>query len=81
MESIRQKISSFKTKHKEGFLLVEIEFLLNDFPGVSIDQFKNELIGDTCMVNDEQGVHSHFDVEKSLRCLVQKRELQQWEWD
>jgi len=43
-KEIEDKIYSYKTKHKEGFLQTEIDTLLKDYPGINMDMFNDALI-------------------------------------
>lgn len=78
---IREKVYGFKTKHKEGFTLTDIEELLQDYPNMNRDRFDDALMGDTCLVIDDEIVRYHHDVELALRCGVENRKPRSWEWD
>jgi hypothetical protein len=81
MKNIREKVYSFKTKNKEGFVQSEIDSLLKDYPDINMDKFNSALMGITCMrINDETVIY-HCDIDKALRCGVENRNLRSWEWD
>ena len=81
MENIREKVYNFKTKNKEGFIQSEIDTLLKDYPKINLDKFNNALMGNTCMMVDDEIVMYHCDIEKALRCGVENRNLRNWELD
>ncbi len=81
MKNIKEKVYNFKTKNKEGFIKSEIDTLLEDYPGINIDKFNSALMGNTCMVVDNEIVMYHCDIEKALRCGIENRNLRGWEWD
>ena len=81
MENIREKVYNFKTKNKEGFIQSEIDTLLKDYPKINMDKFNNALMGNTCMMIDDEIVMYHCDIEKALRCGVENRNLRNLELD
>jgi len=81
MKNITEKVYSFKTKNKEGFVQSEIDSLLKDYPDINMDKFNSALRGVTCMrINDEIVIY-HCDIDKALRCGIENRSLSSWEWD
>jgi len=81
MKDIEKKVYNFKTKNKEGFTPSEIKTLLKDYPNINMDAFNNSLMGDTCMIIDNETIRYHCDIEKALRCGVESRDPYPWEWD
>lgn len=81
MDSIKERVYGFKTKHKEGFVQGEIDELLKDYPGINMDKFDNALMGITCMMIDDELVIYHCDIELALKCGIEEREPRSWEWD
>jgi len=81
MENIREKVYSFKTKNKEGFVQSEIDTLLKEYPNINMDKFNNALRGNTCMMVDNEIVMYHCDIEKALICGIKNRNLGIGEWD
>lgn len=80
--NIREKIYNFKTKHKQGFIQSEVEALLKDYPEVDMKKFNNALMGNTCMMSDEnEFIMYHCDIYKALICGIEKRDLKSHEWD
>ena len=76
-----EKVHTFKTKHKEGFTQLELSILLTSYPGIDMEKFNNALMGNTCMGIDNQIIYYHHDIEKAIRCGMEKRNLTQEEWD
>lgn len=80
-KEIQDKIYSYKTKHKEGFLQTEIDKLLIDYPYINMDMFNDALMGNTCMVKDGKIVQYHCDIYKAIICGIENRGLTLNEWD
>jgi len=80
-KEIQDKIYSYKTKHKEGFLQTEIVKLLLDYPDINMDMFNDALMGNTCMVKDGKIVQYHCDIYKAIICGIENRGLTLNEWD
>ena len=74
-------IGSYKTKHQGGFTYEEIEQLLKKFPGIDQQKFDDALCGITCTMKNEEMIIYHCDVEKALRCGIEKRSLTSAEMD
>ena len=68
MKNIKEKVYNFKTKYKEGFIQSEIETLLKDYPKINIEKFNNALMGNTCMLINDEIITYHCDIEKALLC-------------
>ena len=81
MENIREKVYNFKTKNKHGFVQSEIDSLLKNYPNINMDKFNSALMGNTCMIVDNETVMYHCDIEKALHCGIENRNLHIWEWD
>jgi hypothetical protein len=79
--NIREKVYSYPTKHKEGFVQSEVEALLKEYPDIDMEKFNSALRGNTCMVKDNEIVNYHCDIEKALLCGIEKRNLCSYEWD
>lgn len=80
-KEIEDKIYSYKTKHKEGFLQTELDTLLLDYPNINMDKFNDALMGNTCMLKDDKIVQYHCDIYKALICGIENRGLTLNEWD
>ena len=78
---MRNKVDSFKTKHKEGFTLDEYEKLISHFSLRQRERFYDALNGCTGLLLKGVPIIYHGDVEKAYRCAVENRELKSWEWD
>ena len=79
--NIHEKVYTFPTKHKEGFVQSEVDQLLRDYPDIDIEKFNSALMGNTCMVKEGEIVQYHWDIEKALLCGIEKRNLNNYEWD
>ena len=80
-KEIQDKVYTYKTKHKEGFLQTEIDTLLIDYPDINMDKFNDALMGNTCMVKDGKIVQYHCDIYKAIICGIENRGLTVNEWD
>ena len=79
--NIREKVYNYPTKHKEGFVQSEVDELLKEYPNVDMEKFNSALMGNTCMIKDNEIIQYHCDIEKALVCGIEKRNLRQSEWD
>jgi hypothetical protein len=79
--NITEKVNNYPTKHKEGFVQSEIDALLKDFPNIDMEKFNDALIGNTCIMKDNEIVQYHCDIEKAIICGIEKRNLRGYEWD
>ena len=77
----KEKVYSFKTKYKQGFIQSEIDELLEEFPNINMEKFNNALMGNTCMVKNDEIIQYHCDIEKALYCGMENRNLRNEEWD
>ena len=80
-KEIQDKIYSYKTKHKEGFLQTEVNTLLIDYPNINMYKFNDALMGNTCMLKDGKIVQYHCDIYKAIICGIENRGLTLNEWD
>lgn len=78
---IHVKVYGYKTKYPEGFIKREIEELLKDYPGIHMDKFNDALMGNTCMMRNNEVISYHCDIEKAIVCGTENRRLRSWEWD
>ncbi len=74
-------VSNYPVNNKYGFTQEEILDLLKDFPTVNMDKFNNALMGNTCMMIDDELIQYHCDIDSALRCGIEDRELRIDEWD
>ena len=79
--NIREKVYNYPTNHQEGFVQSEVEALLKECPNIDMKKFNSALMGNTCMVKDNEIVQYHCDIEKALLCGIEKRSLRSYEWD
>ena len=81
MDELREKIYNYPTKYKEGFTNDEMDELLKDYPNVNMDKFNGAMMGNTCMVRGGKVINYHCDVELALRCGLENRDPNVFEWD
>lgn len=79
--TVYEKVHSFPTKHKEGFIQAEIDELLKQFYDVRMDKFNDAMRGNTCMIIDGEVIIYHCDVLTALRCGLENRGIRTSEWD
>ena len=83
-EIIAEKVYNFKTKNREGFIQSEINKLLKEFTSISpvnMTKFNDAFCGNTCMMRDGKIINYHCDVETALRCGIENRDVNSFEWD
>jgi len=80
-QSLEEKVYSFPTKHKEGFIQSEIDELLKQFHSVNMDKFNDAMLGNTCMIKDDEIIIYHCDVLTALRCGLGNRGVLPHEFD
>ena len=80
-EMLEEKVYSYPTTYKEGFIAAEINDLLKEFPTIDMEKYNDAMMGNTCMVRDGQTIIYHCDVLKALQCGIEKRNLKWYEWD
>ena len=79
--TVYEKVHSFPTKHKEGFIQAEIDELLKQFYDVRMDKFNDAMRGNTCMLIGEEVIIYHCDVLTALRCGLENRGILPHEFD
>jgi len=85
-KKIEKLVYGYPTKNKYGFLLNEVQDLLQKhFPSILIEEneyFNNALMGITGMLDGEGNfVTYHCDIVKAISCALGERNLRSWEWD
>jgi hypothetical protein len=80
--NLQDKIYNYPTRNKIGFLMVEVEQLLSEFPDCNREKFNSALLGITCLGDENWNVIIfHSDIEKALYCGLENRNLRSYEWD
>ena len=79
--NIKEKVYSYPTKHKEGFLKSEVDALLKEYPNIDMEKFNSALMYNSCLMIDNDIVQYRNDIEKALLCGIEKRNIRQSEWD
>ena len=76
------KVSTFPTKHKEGFTSGEVTLLLKEYIGIiNMGKFNSALIGITTKSINNEIIYYHHDIEKALICGIEGRDIQNHEFD
>jgi len=79
--NIKKTITTFKTKHKEGFTSTELLELVSKFPDIDIEKFNQALDNVTAMIIDGELITYSCDVEIALSCGIEKRDININEFD
>ena len=80
-KELKNIVYNFPTKTKYGFIQSEIDDLIKDYPNINMDRFNDAMMGNTCMVLDNEIVIYHCDILKALRCGIENRDLTWEEFD
>jgi hypothetical protein len=68
MVNIEALINNYQSKHKEGFITEEIDYMINhNFPDIDISKFDDELVGSAIEVEGGDWVNIKSDVLKALK--------------
>lgn len=70
-----------KQKHKEGLTSEEIDKVLEEYETITREKF-NEVMGvNTVMIKEGETLYFPCDVERTIRCILEKREPNMFEID
>lgn len=78
---LSEYISKYPTKNKEGFVYLEILDLIKNFNPFNREKFEDALIGNTCLLINNEIIYYRWDVEKAVICGIENRNLKVYEWD
>lgn len=78
---IHELVYTKKTRFKKGFTVSEIDSLLKKFPTVSKRQFNIAMGTTTVQIIKGEVVYYRPDVEMAIRCCVEKRKPNPFEFD
>ena len=82
---LRTLVLNYKTKYKEGFIGNEIEDIKNkvekEVLHFNSEKFEDAFYGNTCMIKDKQVIRYHTDVLNALKCGIENRYINNYEWD
>jgi hypothetical protein len=82
MKNLNKIVYSYNTKYDQGFTEDEIFSLIKQIGGdINIARFNDAMMGNTCMVIDNQIINYHCDVLTALRCGYENRGLKFSEFD
>jgi hypothetical protein len=79
--TITERVNTYPTKHKEGFIKSELDELLKEYPKIDMGKFDEAMMGNTCMVKEGQVIMYHCDIELAIRCGIEKRNVRGYEMD
>ena len=80
-EEVHNKVYNYKTRYEQGFIESEIVELLKDYPDINMEKYNDAMMGNTCMMINNELVNYHCDVEKAILCGIENRDLHWYEWD
>jgi hypothetical protein len=66
-KSIREIVHDYPTKHKKGFLKLEMLHLLNQFPNINLLRFNDALDHITIMYIDNEMIIYHHDIINAIQ--------------
>ena len=81
LELVEDNVYNFRTKYKNGFTNDEINQIKSQYIGLNQDKFNNAMIGNICMLIDDEVISYHYDVYNALKCGIENRNLTATEWD
>ena len=68
MVNVEALINNYESKHKEGFITEEIDYIINhNFPNIDISKFDDELIGSAIEVKNGDWINIKSDVLKAIK--------------
>jgi hypothetical protein len=81
-EKVEKFIDEFKTANEQGFTESEIFRLIQQLGGtINMDKFNDAMMGNTCMLINDEIVNYHTDVRTALLCGYEDRNITAAEWD
>lgn len=79
---INNYVHGFKTKYEQGFTPEEMNEVLEHFKDeISMDAFNDAMMGNTCPVVEGQMLVYKHDLITGIRCGIENRTPNVWEWD
>lgn len=80
--NLRDLVYNYETESEYGFTDNEMKELLKQFPDINMDKFNSTMRGNTCMMNDKNEIiNYHCDVLTALRCGIENRNMEWYEFD
>ncbi len=71
MVNVEALINNYESKHKEGFITEEIDYIINhNFPNIDTSKFDDELVGSAIEVKDGDWINIKSDVLKALKISI-----------
>lgn len=75
-------VYDYPTKNKQGFTPAEMKDIVEKFPfEINQEKFDDAMMGNTCMMIDNEMIIYHCDIVTALRCGAEDRVMHWWEWD
>ena len=78
---LQQKIYNYPTKYPQGFTHEEVKLILLEYPNINMDKYHEALMGNTCMIINDNFITYHRDLYNALKCGLENRSLTINEWD
>jgi len=70
--TITERVNTYPTKHKEGFIKSELDELLKEYPNIDMKKFNYSMMGHTGSIIDGEFIVYHCDVEAAIKFSVKK---------
>lgn len=74
-------VYNYKTKNMSGFTGKDIINFVSQFPTLNKEKFKDALHGVTCVMIDGELVIYHCDIVMAIKCGLENRKIEGYEWD
>lgn len=68
-------------KYEEGFTNLELQIILNKYDNINMEKYGNSMMGNTCMVIENNVINYPWDVRTALICGIENRNETIWEMD
>jgi hypothetical protein len=68
-------------KYEEGFTNLELSIILNKYDNINLDKYNDAMMGNTCMMIDNNMINYPWDVRTALICGIENRNQTIWEMD
>lgn len=74
-------LDDFKRQYKEGYTNDEIIQIFKNLDNADQNIFFDCLTGVTAVTVDGQILFYEIDIERAIKCSIEKRNLKDYEWD
>jgi hypothetical protein len=80
--TLYDRVYNYEAKSEHGLTEAEIQDVLKDYPDCNMEKYNSAMMGNTCMVSDDDEViNYHCDVYSAILCGVENRDQMLQEWD